>query len=50
MMGNQQPPNHVAQIKFMDWGTNAGVDDDDIDRFVDACWESCDEESDSDFQ
>lgn len=50
MMGTQQHSNRVAHIKFTNWGHDSAIDEDDINRFVDACWESDDEDSDSDFQ
>jgi hypothetical protein len=48
MMGSQKHTNKTAQVKFTSWGHDIDINDDDIEQFVDACWDSS-EGSDSDF-
>jgi hypothetical protein len=48
MMGSQKPTNKTTQVKFTSWGHDSDINDDDIEQFVDACWDSS-ENSDSDF-
>ena len=50
MMGSQRHTNQVTQVKFTNWGNDMDVDEEDLNHFVDAYWESDDNDSDSDFQ
>ena len=48
MMGSQKHTNKTTQVKFTSWGHDSDINDNDIEQFVDACWDSS-EDSDSDF-